>query len=381
MKGPEEEDSEDKVSPKQKLTADEVPAQHLAKKKARTTAEVQSPTDSPQLMVIVGNTLYNQESTSVAHICTDSMEFTASEATLPPCSPPDDVALSTSEYLSASAPLSPAPAAPCPGSAVQSAVSESLSGADSSLTSVPLPPAEAFADLETQHGKPTDIDNSAYSNASITLGTHIVDHWDQWHLQISAKRAARPALQEPMQLLSEILAELINSTPTMEAELDKWRNTPTKPGATSVKQHSKLVASYDRFTRLAISHALWAPEHNNSHCAQHLSTPSNSHSLYEYEVTMYQSAYEPYVHVHRHQCHECFTGYGANKVGHLLEMYQKGNEHESDKYEDEAEQEEVSHHSSCPSLYCAADHTSRSENTTWLYSNYWDEARLRYTSK
>ena len=44
------------------------------------------------------------------------------------------------------------------------------------------------------------------------------------------KDTIQPALHAPMKLPSQLLAELINSTPTIEAKLDGWRKRPLLPG-------------------------------------------------------------------------------------------------------------------------------------------------------
>ncbi|GJE84480.1 hypothetical protein PsYK624_005560 [Phanerochaete sordida] len=58
----------------------------------------------------------------------------------------------------------------------------------------------------------------------------VVDIWTDWHVRHAARRAPKPSLQVPMRLPSEMLADLINSTPRMEANLDKWRESPSDPG-------------------------------------------------------------------------------------------------------------------------------------------------------
>lgn len=45
-----------------------------------------------------------------------------------------------------------------------------------------------------------------------------------------SKRSLKPKFQAPIVLPSQRLAELINSTPTMERELEKWRLTEPTPG-------------------------------------------------------------------------------------------------------------------------------------------------------
>ena len=72
-----------------------------------------------------------------------------------------------------------------------------------------------------------------------------------------------------------------------------------------------------------------------------------------YEVTTYQSAYEPYVIMSKQAswCDERFTGYGGNKAACLFELYLSGVTfyvmsdhfliHQSHKYEEEARREEV----------------------------------------
>lgn len=67
-------------------------------------------------------------------------------------------------------------------------------------------------------------------DAAATVGSHIVDHWDEWRARLAAKKAPKPILRAPMRLPSQLLADLINSTPTMEASLDRWHSVPPEPG-------------------------------------------------------------------------------------------------------------------------------------------------------
>ncbi|GJF00598.1 hypothetical protein PsYK624_168910 [Phanerochaete sordida] len=51
-----------------------------------------------------------------------------------------------------------------------------------------------------------------------------------WQTKAPPKCSAKPAMQTPMRLPSELIADLINSTPSMENELDKWRDEPPFDG-------------------------------------------------------------------------------------------------------------------------------------------------------
>lgn len=51
-----------------------------------------------------------------------------------------------------------------------------------------------------------------------------------WGTSRTTKRPLKPALQSPMRLPSDLIAELISSTPDMEEELDKWRKDPPFDG-------------------------------------------------------------------------------------------------------------------------------------------------------
>lgn len=51
---------------------------------------------------------------------------------------------------------------------------------------------------------------------------------------------AKPKLQAPYILPSQLLVQLINSTPTMEADLDKWRSRTYKPGQLTCIQDGEV---------------------------------------------------------------------------------------------------------------------------------------------
>ncbi|KAI0342318.1 hypothetical protein BDW22DRAFT_1440154 [Trametopsis cervina] len=121
--------------------------------------------------------------------------------------------------------------------------------------------------------------------------------------------------------------------------------------------------------KIAAFHASWAPGHNSTDYAKYFSIPPGLEEVYE--VTQYQSAYEPYVIMSKRVtwCDERFTGYGGNKAACLFELYLSGVTfyvmsdhfliHQSHKYEEEARREE------------------RKYNRK-LYADFKEEACLRY---
>lgn len=53
-----------------------------------------------------------------------------------------------------------------------------------------------------------------------------------WGARKLAKKNPKPVLQTPLRLPSDALADLINSSNSMEASLDKWRKAPSFDGKT-----------------------------------------------------------------------------------------------------------------------------------------------------
>ena len=56
------------------------------------------------------------------------------------------------------------------------------------------------------------------------------DTWDTLPKRSARSRTAKPVLQAPIRLTSQAIAQLINSAPEIEKELDKWRDTPSNDG-------------------------------------------------------------------------------------------------------------------------------------------------------
>ncbi|THU85029.1 hypothetical protein K435DRAFT_926530 [Dendrothele bispora CBS 962.96] len=75
--------------------------------------------------------------------------------------------------------------------------------------------------------------------------------------------------------------------------------------------------------RIDMFHTSWQPGHNSTDYPRYYSASPGE----VYKVTMYQSAYEPYIIFKKEGppwCEERFVGYGGNKAACLFEMYLSG---------------------------------------------------------
>ena len=120
-----------------------------------------------------------------------------------------------------------------------------------------------------------------------------------------------------------------------------------------------------RRPKLTTFHASWGPGHNSTDYPRFFSLPPGSGQVYE--VTTYQSAYEPYVIMGKRVswCDERFTGYGGNKAACIFEMYISGVSfyvlsdhfivHQNHLYEEKARKDEVSTPLRISHLHATAD--------------------------
>ncbi|PFH52106.1 glycosyltransferase family 49 protein [Amanita thiersii Skay4041] len=91
----------------------------------------------------------------------------------------------------------------------------------------------------------------------------------------------------------------------------------------SFPRDKQALLSLVKQDRVRMFHAGWAPGHNSTDYEKYYEAPAGT----VYQVTQYQSAYEPYIIFKKEGppwCDERFVGYGGNKAACLFEMYLSG---------------------------------------------------------